>query len=86
VLPNAIDLGSGVFICWDDDGRGFVWYHPTCRAGSTLRFKPDPKSTGHELVNGGRGDEARLMIRGSLLCPGGCGFHGVIENGRWYSC
>lgn len=77
------DLGEGIVICWDDDGRGFIWRHPECRAWSLLRFKPDLASTGHVLVRGGIDDTASLTIAGSLLCPGGCGKHGVIENGRW---
>ena len=84
--PGVRDLGGGVFLRWDEDGRGFTWHHPTCRAWSTLRLRPDPRSTGHELVAGGPANMEKLTIRGSLLCPGGCGFHGVIEDGRWRSC
>lgn len=79
------DLGGGIVIRWDSDGRGFVWRHPACRAWSTLRFVPDPASTGHQLVRGGRDAVEQLTIAGSLLCPGGCGTHGVIEDGRWRS-
>jgi len=84
--PDVVDLGGGVCIRWDADGRGFAWHHATCRAWATLRFRPDPLSTGHELVNGGSDDVADLTIRGSLLCPMGCGKHGVIEAGRWRDC
>ena len=83
--PGDHDLGSGVVIHWDADGRGFAWRHPACRAWATLRFQPDPASTGHQLVRGGPDDTTRLTIVGSLLCPMGCGTHGVIEDGRWRS-
>jgi hypothetical protein len=83
--PGEHDLGGGVVIRWDADGRGFAWRHPACRAWATLRFQPDPASTGHQLVRGGPDDTARLTVGGSLLCPMGCGMHGVIEDGRWRS-
>ena len=79
------DLGGGVVIRWDSDDRGFAWRHPACRAWATLRFVPDPASTGHQLVSGGPDDTAHLTVGGSLLCPMGCGTHGVIEDGRWRS-
>ena len=84
--PGVIDLGSDVHIRWDADGRGFAWHHPACRAWATLRFRPDPFSTGHDLVSGGPDDMTSLTIQGSLLCPMGCGRHGVIENGQWKDC
>lgn len=77
------DLGHGIVIRWDADGHGFIWRHPGCRAWSTLRFQPDPASTGHRLVRGGPTDVGSLTIAGSLLCPGGCGAHGEIIDGRW---
>ncbi len=77
------DLGHGIVLRWDADGGGFAWKHPECRAWSTLRFRPDPKSTGHQLLAGGEHDRDALTIGGSLLCPGGCGKHGHIRNGRW---
>ncbi|HSX23366.1 MAG TPA: hypothetical protein VLE97_11385 [Gaiellaceae bacterium] len=77
------ELGDGVAVRWDSDGRGLAWKHPACRAWATLRFAPDPASTGHTLLRGGPADTARLTIGGSLLCPMGCGTHGVVENGRW---
>jgi len=77
------DLGGGVVIRWDSDGRGIAWTHPACRAWATLRFTPDPSSTGHALVRGSPTETDRLTIGGSLLCPMGCGMHGVIEDGRW---
>ena len=83
--PGDHDLGSGVIIRWDSDGRGLAWRHPACRAWATLRFVPDPKSTGHRLVCGGPDDMPRFTVGGSLLCPMGCGTHGVIEDGRWRS-
>lgn len=83
--PWDHDLGDGVIIRWDADGHGFSWRHPACRAWSTLRFSPDPASTGHRLIRGGKDDVSALTIAGSLLCPGGCGTHGVIEDGRWRS-
>lgn len=73
------DIGGGVVIWLDDDGRGLLWRHPGCRAWMTLRFQPDPKSTGHELLS----LWPNLTIKGSLLCPAGCGKHGYIENGAW---
>lgn len=79
------DLGGGVVIRWDADGCGFAWRHPACRAWATLRFVPDPASTGHKLLRGGPADVDGLTVGGSLLCPMGCGTHGVIENGRWRS-
>lgn len=81
-VPNAVDLGHDVFILWDDDGQGFAWHHPKCRAWSTLRLMPDPASTGHKLVRGGKG-RPDTTIQGSLLCPMGCGTHGCIVDGRW---
>lgn len=79
----GIDLGHDVFILWDNDGSGLSWHHPACRAWATLRFQPDPKSTGHKLVRGDRDDHTVLTIDGSLLCPMGCGTHGFIRDGRW---
>lgn len=76
-------IGHDVVIAWDDDGGGILWRHPGCRAWMPLRFKPDPLSTGHELVAGSPTDTSSLTIRGSLLCPAGCGKHGLIEHGRW---
>ena len=73
-----VDIGHGVSIRMDDDGGGLVWKHEGCRPFFTLRFKPDPKSTGHELIS-----RTPLSIRGSLLCPKGCGKHGHITDGRW---
>ena len=84
--PGVIDLGSDVYLRWDADGRGFAWHHTACRAWAVLRFRPDPQSTGHELLSGGPDDWMHLTIRGSLLCPMGCGKHGVIEVGRWRDC
>lgn len=84
--PGVHHLGLGVFLRWDADGRGFIWHHPACRPWATLRLKPDPQSTGHELVAGGPEDMEHLTIQGSLLCPMGCGLHGVIEGGRWKEC
>lgn len=81
--PGTFDLGSEIFIRWDPDGRGFMWHHTACRAWATLRFMPDPASTGHRLVAGGQHDTAHLSIAGSLLCPMGCGTHGCITAGRW---
>ena len=81
--PGTHDLGHDIVIRWDEDGGGIQWHHPACRAWATLRFKPDPKSTGHELVAGSPSDTARMTVEGSLLCPMGCGTHGLIRNGRW---
>lgn len=78
------DLG-GIVIRWDEDGQGFAWRHPACRAWATLRFWPDPASTGHRLTRGGPKDVDKLTVVGSLLCPMGCGTHGAIEDGRWRS-
>jgi hypothetical protein len=76
-----MEIGHGVAIEWDEDRGGIWWRHPGCRPWFTLRFQPDPKSTGHTL-------ELRdpLTIGGSLLCPKGCGTHGYIRNGRWEPC
>jgi hypothetical protein len=81
--PGTFDLGSEICIRWDADGHGIIWHHPKCRAWAPLRFKPDPKSTGHRLVSGGPSDMANMTVEGSLLCPMGCGTHGSITNGRW---
>lgn len=83
-MSDEIDLGSGVILRWDEDGEGFAWRHPECRAWMTLRLKPDPKSTGHVRVSGGREDMNHFTIQGSLLCPAGCGRHGTIVDGRWH--
>jgi hypothetical protein len=82
-IPGVLDLGHGIALLWDPDGKGFVWHHPTCRPWSPLRFAPDPLSTGHRLISGGPDDPQNLTIAGSLLCPMGCGAHGTITNGRW---
>lgn len=82
-LDPGIDIGHGVLIWWDLDGKGFKWRHPKCRPWAVLRFMPDPDSTGHVLKSGGPTDMGRLTIHGSLLCPMGCGTHGFIENGLW---
>lgn len=76
------DIGDGVTIRLDEDGGGLWWRHISClsRAWMWLRYKPDPKSTGHVLVQ----QWPRLTIGGSLLCPvAGCGHHGFIQEGRW---
>lgn len=75
-MSDAIDIGHGVTIRWIDGGIN--WKHPRCRAWSYLYFAPDPRSTGHVLVA-----REPLTITGSLLCPGGCGTHGHITDGRW---
>lgn len=80
---EPIDIGHGVSLMWDDDGRGFHWRHPGCRAWMPLRLKPDEKSAGHSLLSGGRGDMAALTIHGSLRCPACGGSHGFIRGGRW---
>ena len=85
-VPGSVDLGDGIYVMWDEDGRGLAWNHPKSRAWATLRFRPDPRSTGHELVSGGPNDLSNVTIAGSLLCPMGCGTHGVIERGRWRAC
>jgi hypothetical protein len=83
-MEREHDIGHGVTVRWDDDGQGITWKHPGCRAWSTLRFRPDAKSTGHVLLAGSPiAAPEKLTIQGSLLCPGGCGFHGHIRNGRW---
>jgi hypothetical protein len=73
---GATDIGHGVLIRRIEGG--LEWKHPACRAWSYLYFKPDARSTGHVLVQ-----HEPLTIQGSLLCPGGCGTHGTIENGKW---
>jgi hypothetical protein len=85
--PGTIDIGHGIALRWDSDGRGLIWHHPSCRAWSSLRFVPDLSSTGHRLVSGGPDDLEHLTIAGSLLCPrrdacpSRC--HDLITNGRW---
>lgn len=76
-------IGGGVTLRWDGDGRGFLWRHPACRPYASVRFMPDPRSTGHQLAAGGPNDMAHLSIHGSLLCPMGCGTHGFIRDGQW---
>jgi hypothetical protein len=76
-----LDLGHGVIVRLDDDRGGLIWKHPACRAWATLRFQPDPQSTGHRLIA-----LEPLTIVGSLLCPMGCGTHGTVEEGRWKPC
>lgn len=81
-MPQEIDIGGGVTIRLDEDGGGLLWHHPVCKgskAWATLRYRPDPKSTGHVLVDAW----PNLTIEGSLLCPAGCGKHGFIRGGRW---
>jgi len=78
----VVDIGDEHFISWDDDGLGLLWHHPGCRPWAHLSFKPF-QSTGHVLVDGSPERPERLTIRGSLLCPMGCGDHGFIELGRW---
>jgi hypothetical protein len=85
-MRGEVDIGHGVTIAPIDDGTGIVWKHPGCRAWFHLRFKPDPRSTGHQLVVGSVDNLAALTIAGSLLCPKGCGAHGHITNGRWVPC
>ncbi len=85
--PGVIALGHDVYILWDSDGQGFLWWHPRCKgAWLFVRFPPDPISRGHRLVSGGKGDEKTLTIQGSLLCPMGCGAHGFIQGGKWVPC
>lgn len=75
-----IDIGHGVSIWWASDVE-LRWRHPRCRAWHWLAIKPDPRSTGHKLVI-----RDPLTVEGSLLCPAGCGTHGVIRDGRWEPC
>lgn len=82
-MDEILDIGNGVTIRWFDDRNGLLWRHPGCRAWSYLYFQPHPNSTGHALIAGGPNDLEHLTIQGSLLCPGGCGAHGLITNGRW---
>lgn len=85
-MARDLDIGDDVTIRWIDDGAGIVWKHPPlpqCHAWAWLYFKPDQRSTGHVLKAGGADDLEHLTIGGSLLCPGGCGTHGEIKNGRW---
>jgi hypothetical protein len=83
------DIGDGVVITWDVDGRGILWKHAGCVNGKRmsawmkLRFVPDPASTGHVLESGDPEHTEALTIQGSLLCPAGCGRHGLVRNGRW---
>jgi len=86
LAPGTHYLGDDIYIRWDADGRGIIWHHAACRPWATLRFRPDPASTGHVLVSGSPDDTEHLTISGSLLCPMGCGKHGVIDNGRWKGC
>lgn len=81
--PEQHDIGHGIKIMWDEDGRGLYWQHPECRAWMPLRFSPDPRSTGHLLMKGGPTTMNELTVAGSLLCPKGCGKHGFIKDGRW---
>ena len=67
VSDHDLDIGGDVAIRLDDDGGGLAWRHPACRAWMTLRYKPDPKSTGHVLVT----PWPNVTIEGSLLCPAG---------------
>jgi hypothetical protein len=80
---TAIDIGSGVLIDWDDDGGGLLWHHEGCRGWLFLRFAPDPRCSGHVLVDGGPHNPWQTDIEGSLVCPRGCGKHGFIRNGQW---
>lgn len=70
------DIGHGITIRWTDD-RNLLWKHPECRSWSSLSFDIPP-GTGHVLVQ-----RDPLTIRGSLLCPMGCGKHGFITDGKW---
>jgi hypothetical protein len=81
--PGVVALGFENYILWDDDGGGFLWHHPSCRAWCWVRFvgKPGTPPTGHKLTSGGKDDPASLTVEGSLLCPGGCGAHGFIRQG-----
>lgn len=81
--PDTLDLGHGIALRWDPDEMGFIWHHPACRPWASLRLKPDPASTGHQIVSGGPDNSQELTIEGSLLCPMGCGTHGIIRCGRW---
>lgn len=82
-MAEDLDIGHGVSIRWVDEDRAIVWKHPECRAWSYLYFHPHPRSTGHVLAAGGPDNLEQFTITGSLLCPGGCGKHGLITNGRW---
>lgn len=76
------DIGDGVTIRIDDDGGGLTWRHVGCKskAWMTLRYRPDPASTGHVIAS----PWPALTIEGSLLCPvDGCGKHGFIRSGKW---
>lgn len=86
LLLGAIDIGHGVQIAPMEDGTGIYWKHPGCRPWFHLRFKPDPRSTGHELVEGSLSNLSAMTIRGSLGCPKGCPAHGEIRKGRWEPC
>ena len=88
-MTGEIDIGHGVTIApMEDgpDGPGIHWRHPGCRPWFWLCFKPDPRSTGHVLLEGSAADLGALTIGGSLACPKGCPVNGEIKKGRWEPC
>lgn len=82
-IDEQYDIGHGVKIKWDPDGKGLYWQHAECRTWTALRFVPDPRSTGHQLMRGDFTNTAGLTIVGKLTCPRNCGKQGFVKEGRW---
>ena len=74
------DIGHGIVIakftfCGELE---FLWKHHGCRCGYPVFLQPDPRSTGHRALAGSADDLEHLTVEGSLLCPVGCGAHGLV--------
>jgi hypothetical protein len=92
------DLGDGHSFVWmiDADGEpfGLIEHHPAgpdaspgslyCGGYIAWRRPADDSriAVKHQLVAGGRGEEAVLTVAPSLQCRS-CPSHGFITNGRW---
>lgn len=82
MLAEQHDIGHGVKVMWDQDGRGIYWQHPECGGWLPMRFAPDPRSAGHLLMKGGPTTMNELTIAGQLKCST-CGKKGMVKIGRW---
>lgn len=73
-VEGADPIGHGIYVLWMREQFEMLWHHPKCRAWARVLF-----GEGHHYCE----SMTPLTIRGSLLCPMGCGTHGFITNGRW---
>lgn len=72
-----IDLGdSNHRVGFRDDGN--LWFVHRCAGKLQLGWIDLASGTHHQLIA-----KEPLHIEASVACPGGCGDHGWIRDGKW---